>query len=70
MLSVKQKNGVCKVALDGDLTIYEAEQFHAELDKYMTKCQSMEVNLEKVTEIDTSGVQIKVWISVQHKPPF
>ncbi len=63
MFSVKKsRKGLCKVTLDGELTIYEASELKSELDKYLDKCKAMSINLAAVSEIDTACFQVLVMV--------
>jgi len=54
----KVKGESCEIALEGELTIYEAEQLKDKFLNYAKKHQSITVDLSKVTEIDTACFQI------------
>jgi len=54
----KNRKGLCEVTLEGDLTIYEAEELKNKLDKYLTKCKAITINLSAVSEIDTACFQV------------
>ncbi len=59
MLSAKKNRaGLCEVILDGDLTIYEAEELKSGLDKYLNNCKAMTINLASVSELDTACLQV------------
>lgn len=44
--------------IEGEMTIYQAEQLKAALLETLEKSSVLEINLSGVTEIDTAGVQL------------
>ncbi len=61
----KNRKGLCEVILDGDLTIYEADELKNEFDKYIDKCKAMTVNLSAVSELDTACFQVLMMVKTQ-----
>jgi anti-sigma B factor antagonist len=57
-MKVKKQGNRCKVTFEGELSIYEAAEVYEKFRKYMSTCDSFDIDLQYVTEIDTSGVQI------------
>jgi len=70
---------VCRVS--GDLTIYAATEARHELEQLLAQSLPVEVDLSEVDEIDTSGIQLLLWLKrqvsakgsqlslVHHSPP-
>ena len=54
----KKQNGICKISLAGELTIYQAGEVYEKLRKQFSSCECMEIDLHEITELDTAGVQI------------
>lgn len=46
-----------RLALSGELTIYEARELQALLLGSLRECESLELDLAGVTELDTAGFQ-------------
>ena len=57
-IKVKRHNGGCKITIEGELTIYQASDVYEKLRKQLAACNSIDIDLQCTTEIDTSGVQI------------
>lgn len=58
-VKTRKQGDVCKISLEGDVTIYEAAQVYAKLQKQLASaCMSFEMDLHAVSELDTAGVQI------------
>ncbi len=49
---------LCEVRLEGEVTIYQAEQMKQDLLVALERAQVLELNLAGVTDIDTAGVQL------------
>ncbi len=47
-----------RLAIDQDMTIYHAEALKAELMDNVARNQVIELDLSRVAEIDTSGIQL------------
>lgn len=54
----KTRSGVCSITIEGEMTIYSAQEMRAELLKMLEKCSSLEFDLSGVSELDTSGFQL------------
>ncbi|MBQ0719104.1 MAG: STAS domain-containing protein [Gammaproteobacteria bacterium] len=53
-----KKTGVCNLAFDGDLDIYAAEETLNTVLPFFDEYKIFSVDLSKVVEIDSSGIQI------------
>ncbi len=59
MITINERDSESIVmALEGELTIYVAEKFYQEMTEYLNKYKNIEVDLSKVSEIDTSCYQV------------
>lgn len=54
----KINDGVCEAAVEGELTIYQVNEFKKELEKVIKKASNINLNLANVSELDTSCLQI------------
>ena len=52
------ENGVLRIDIAGDMTIYSAVQIKEELLAAMSGCKEIEINLAHVGEIDAAGLQL------------
>lgn len=57
-LTAQHEQGVCKLAIEGDLTIYHAQALRTGLLEHLGANSSVEINLAGVGEIDTAGIQL------------
>ena len=56
-LEVKSQDENCQIKIDGELTIYVANEFKQTLLPALEDFEKMEVDLSRVTEVDSAGVQ-------------
>ena len=52
------RNGKCKIRVEGDMTIYTTADLMPKILKNLDKNRELVVDLSRVSEIDTSGVQL------------
>jgi len=57
-IAVRKLKGVSRVRVEDEMTIYSAATMRESLLAALAKGDEFEVNLEKVTEIDTAGAQL------------
>jgi len=57
-LTAKKKGDRCMVSIKGDMTIYTAALHKQELMGAMRGAKETDINLSKVNEFDSAGVQI------------
>ncbi|MCG2577957.1 STAS domain-containing protein [Dechloromonas sp. XY25] len=53
-------SSVCKIAIEGDFTIFAAQAIKAQLLEAFNKGQEVEVDLSAVSEMDSAGLQLMV----------
>lgn len=53
------KNGVCHLAVEGEMTIYTAAELKSELAPHLSKGQ-IEIDLSQVSEMDSAGLQLLI----------
>lgn len=58
MLKVLKRGKQCKLALEGELTIYNAVELKKGLLKYLKSSHQLEIDLSHVDELDTAGLQV------------
>ena len=57
-ISVEKKDGLCKMKVETDMTIFNAAELKNDLLYDLGDCSALEIDLSKVSEIDTSGFQL------------
>ena len=57
-VNVVKEGGVCRIGIDGEMTIYSAAQTKESLLAAMAACDEIELNLAHVSEIDAAGLQL------------
>ncbi|MBI5886084.1 MAG: STAS domain-containing protein [Deltaproteobacteria bacterium] len=58
--NVKKTDGVVNISFAGEFTIYAAADIKARLVESLGQGRMLDVDLEGVTEMDTSGVQLLI----------
>lgn len=61
----REEDGLCRVAVNGEMTIYAAQELKDELLSPLAQCETVEVNLAGVSEIDSAGLQLLVMAKVE-----
>lgn len=56
----KMKNGVCRVRIAGEMTIYDAVEMKSRLMAQLDRAREMEVDLSGVSELDSAGLQLLI----------
>jgi len=57
-INVTTEDGICRVGIEGEMTIYNAAQTKESLLSVMADCNEIEMDLGRVSEIDTAGLQL------------
>lgn len=60
MISHQVENGVYRVKVEGEMTIYQALELKQGLMQCLHDCAELEVSLAGVSEMDTAGFQLLV----------
>ena len=58
LVELKKDKANISIAVEGEMTIYSAREILSGLGKYLDKIKNTELDLSKVTRIDTSGFQL------------
>lgn len=58
--SKRNNGGHCRYAIEGEMTIYRAIELKQELLETIAQHEEIEVDLSRVAEIDSSGLQLMV----------
>ena len=59
-LSTEKIDGLCKIRIEGDMTIFNANDLKKDLMEIVDECPELEVDLSRVSEVDTSGLQLLI----------
>ena len=62
-----KKKGLCKIAIDEDMTIYGIETLKTALSEKIVGYERFEMNLSTVEEIDSSGIQLLLALQTELK---
>ncbi len=57
-LNKSEDGQLCKLELDGDITIYTIDDLKTKLSNELNSYKMFEMNLAKIEEIDSSGIQL------------
>lgn len=57
-ISESQEEGVCRVRIEGEMTVYHADPLKKKLFDIFFKNSELEVDLSSVRDMDTAGFQI------------
>lgn len=57
-MRVENNGGLKLLNIDGELTIYTAEKYKAQILEHLSECRELELNLSEIDEMDTAGLQI------------
>ncbi len=58
-IRAETRNGVCHLAIEGEMTIYTAAELKNEITPHLSEPQ-IEINLSGVSEMDSSGLQLLI----------
>ena len=65
--SSNESQGLCKLAIDEDLSIYTIDLLKQELSEEIAVYDRFELNLSAVEEIDSSGIQLLLALKTELK---
>lgn len=57
-INAQQENGICRLQMEGELTIYHALEIRDGLMGYLAANAEIELDLSGVVEMDTAGFQL------------
>lgn len=67
-VSVERKEGgLCRIALEGEMTIYAAQGLKDALLAPLAQCEHAELDLSGVAEIDSAGLQLLIMAKAEAK---
>ncbi len=59
-VSTEKVNGLCKMRIEGEMTIFNAVDLKKDLMDSLNECSEMEMDLSQVNEMDTTGLQLLI----------
>ena len=59
-IRAETKDGVLRLYIEGELTIYTAVECKAQLQPYLAQPAELEVDLSAVSEVDSAGLQLLI----------
>jgi anti-anti-sigma factor len=57
-LTIETHNGVCRIRIEGDMTIYTALELKQALLPCLAEAPQLELDLARVNEMDSAGMQL------------
>ena len=57
-IDLEKNNGLCKLQIEGEMTIYNSAELKKQLLKSLPECSQVEIDLSQVSEMDTAGFQL------------
>lgn len=57
-ISARHENGICRLQIEGEFTIYNAQQIKDGLLEHLAASNEIELDLGGITEMDTAGFQL------------
>ena len=64
-INVEKNNGLCKMQIVGEMTIFTAAELKKELIDNLGNCSDIEIDLSQVSEMDTAGLQLLLLIYME-----
>jgi anti-anti-sigma factor len=64
-ITIENADGHCRVAVDGEMTIFNAQELKAALLAPLVEHDDIEIDLSTVSEIDSAGLQIMVLLKLE-----
>ena len=61
-IEASDHNGITTIAIQGEMTIYTALEQKNQLADYIKPNQTIQIDLAGVSEIDSAGLQILLWL--------
>lgn len=62
-VTVERAEGdLCRVAVEGEMTIYSAQNLKVDLLELLARCGILELDLSGVSEIDSAGLQLLIMV--------
>ena len=64
-VNVVMNNDMCQVSVEGEMTIFAAQEIKAALEEPISKAGEIEFDLSNITEIDGAGLQIMLMAKIK-----
>ncbi len=59
-VNTEKNDGICKMRIEGDMTIFNAADLKKDLLDNLNECSELEMDLSQVNEMDTTGLQLLI----------
>jgi anti-sigma B factor antagonist len=59
-IRAEQKNGLCQLHIEGEMSIYTAAELKAQLVPHLAQPGELEIDLSQVSELDSAGLQLLI----------
>ncbi|WP_028302000.1 STAS domain-containing protein [Oceanospirillum beijerinckii] len=66
-IDVENNNGVCRVVVKDEMTIYTAAAMKTDLMDQLTRCDELEISLQDVSEMDSAGLQLMLLLKSEEQ---
>ena len=57
-ITARTRKGVCKLNVEGEMTIYQADEIKRKFVSVLANSQEIELDLAKVSDLDSAGLQL------------
>jgi len=57
-ITTENDNGLCRMRIEGEMTIFTADELKKRLFENFEACSGIELDLSQVSEMDTAGFQL------------
>jgi len=64
-ISIEMKGADCHIAVEGEMTIFVAQELKLELQAPLSNASEIEMDLSQVTEIDAAGLQLMLAAKIE-----
>jgi anti-sigma B factor antagonist len=64
-IQIEMKGEACHIAIEGEMTIYVAQELKSELLPIITENDEIEIDLSQVSEIDAAGLQLMLVTKIE-----
>lgn len=64
-IRIEMKGADCHISVEGEMTIFVAQELKLELQTPLANASSIEIDLSQVTEIDAAGLQLMLAAKIE-----
>lgn len=59
-IRIEEKNGISLLHIEGEMTIYTADELKSQLLPHLARSGGLEIDLSQVSEVDSAGLQLLI----------